>query len=146
MAVAVGIIAESVDAAEILLGEYFRAESVLRAAAFRDGAAGVVFARQDAVLEREIWQESESLAVAFREHAFLRFSMQHAVVILNAAESGRAGGDSGFGFLQLLDCKIGAADFADFAGLNQFVERAQRVGDWRFRIGTMELIEIDIIG
>src|SRR5439155_8434063 len=88
----------------------------------------------------------EPLAFAFGQHATLRFTVEQAVLVLDAHESRGAGARRPLGIAQLFDGEVRAADLADLASPDQFVESAERVSDRRFGIGLVELVEVDAIG
>ena len=69
--------------------------------------------------------------------------MHQAVLVLHAHETRAAFVHRRLRRAQLIAREIRAADLADFAGADQFIERAKRVRDGNFGIGLVQLVQID---
>ena len=111
-----------------------------------DLAAGVA-AGQPAAVERAPHEDAHAVALARRQQGALDLAGEDRVRRLLGAEALQAaavGGPVG------LDDQLGgirrAPGVADLAGVDEVVERAERVLDVRRRIGPVHLVEVDPVG
>ena len=72
-------------------------------------------------------------------------AFEQRVLVLHRDE-GRAVAGRGLGLAQLRDGEVRAADLAHLARLDEFAQRAQRVGDGHRVVGVVQLVEVDVVG
>src|SRR5207247_9224942 len=135
------------DHGEVAIGDHaLRALAFAEAASRWRGHSPPIFPGEQPARERKIWNEREPLALALRQHAIFRVTVEQAVLVLDAHESRGAGARRPLGIAQLFDGEVRAADLANLAGPHQLVESAERVSDRCFGLGLVELVEVDAIG
>src|SRR5689334_2887898 len=120
MAALLGELPQPLDPFEILRGENFRAEPGIAAAARRQRLPWTILPSEQAALQREVGNECETEAYAFRNDRRLRFAIEQSVVVLYAGESPGDGS-------KLFRGEVGAADLPYFARTDQLLHRAERV-------------------
>src|SRR4029079_1461775 len=81
----------------------------------------------------------------FGEHPIFGLALKEAVLVLHADKPRRARLTRRLSLAQLIDRKIRAPDLSDFSLLHESVERAKGVGNGNRFVGSMQLIQIDVI-
>src|SRR5579884_1098308 len=131
---------------QISLGEPVCKAPVTReTGSFRKRLPFPILARQQTIGEREVGQERYTLTLTLGEDSVLRLAMQQTIVVLHADKS-RTALRRFFCFTQLLDREVRAADLAHLTGLNELIERAERVCNGHSRVRRMKLIEVNAVG
>ena len=109
----------------------------------RIALAAPVFARQPAAAERAERGEAEALPLTHRQHA-ARLLLEQAELVLHPTEACEPEPVARLQrFLQLLRVEIARADRAHLPGLNELVERPQRLLDRRLRVGLVRQVQVE---
>ena len=136
---------EALENVEVCIGQYPLGHGpLLYACTCGHGRATAVLAGQKTAGQGKEGKVGKTEVGAGGQYFSLIGPLQQAVLILNTHKLGtRTSGY--FGFAQLSGREVRTTNLDDFAFVDEFVQDAQRFGDWHRLIRTVELVEIDAI-